>query len=86
MKYALRYSVDTPVDTTLRFLLLSLYQLEPERAYETWIAPGKQLPDSLQHLPNPYQEGEMEAYAVSRLMNRRNNIPECIVPLQKSVF
>ena len=86
MKYTLKYSVDTPVDTTLRFLLLSLYQLEPERAYETWIAPGKQLPDSLQHMLNPYQEEEMEAYAVSRLVNRRNDTPECIVPLQEEVF
>ena len=51
-------------------------------AYTAWLAPDGRSADGLQPLLIPYSAQEMEAYPVSRFVNRpTNNSPECIEPL-----
>ena len=54
----------------------------PQDAYAAWLAPNEQSEtDTLQPLLVPYLDEEMEAYPVSRLVNRpMNDSPECIAP------
>ncbi len=55
----------------------------PADAYAQWISPDEQPVDALQPLLTPYPGEEMEAYPVSRFVNRpTNNSPECIAPLE----
>lgn len=50
-------------------------------AYAEWLAPNQQSADTLQSLLAPYPDEEMEAYPVSRFVNRpTNDSPECIAP------
>ncbi|MDE0553686.1 MAG: SOS response-associated peptidase [Candidatus Poribacteria bacterium] len=52
-------------------------------AYAQWLSPDEQPADALQSLLIPYPGEEMEAYAVSRFVNRpTNDSPECIAPLE----
>ena len=54
----------------------------PQDAYARWLAPGEQPTETLQLLLIPYSGEEMEAYLVSRLVNRpTNDTPECIAPM-----
>ncbi len=54
----------------------------PQDRYAQWLAPGEQSSETLQPLLTPYQGEEMEAYPVSRLVNRpTNDSPECIAPI-----
>ena len=54
----------------------------PQDAYTAWLAPDERSADVLQPLLIPYSVQEMEAYPVSRFVNRpTNNSPECIEPL-----
>ena len=54
----------------------------PQEAYAQWLTPGEQSPETLQPLLTPYPSGEMEAYPVSRFVNRpTNDSPECIAPM-----
>ena len=54
----------------------------PAEVYETWLAPDEQSSEVLQPLLVPYADEEMEAYPVSRFVNRpANNSPECIAPV-----
>ena len=54
----------------------------PAEAYAAWLAPDEQSADTLQPLLVPYPGVEMEAYPVSRFVNRpANNAPECIAPV-----
>ena len=54
----------------------------PAEVYETWLAPDEQSAEVLQPLLVPYADEEMEAYPVSRFVNRpANNSPECIAPV-----
>lgn len=54
----------------------------PQDAYAAWLAPDERSADVLQPLLIPYSVQEMEAYPVSRFVNRpTNNSPECIEPL-----
>ena len=58
----------------------------PQDAYTTWIASNEQPAAVLQPLLIPYADAEMEAYAVSRFVNRpTNDSPECIAPLEASL-
>ena len=51
----------------------------PKDTYAQWLAPGEQSTEMLQPLLKPYPDGEMEAYPVSRFVNRpANDSPECI--------
>ena len=53
----------------------------PQDAYVKWLAPNQQSADTLQPLLVPYLDEEMEAYPVSRFVNRpTNDSPECITP------
>lgn len=55
----------------------------PQDAYAEWLASDEQLADSLQRLLIPYSDEEMEAYPVSRFVNRpTNDSPECIAPFE----
>ena len=54
----------------------------PAEAYAAWLAPDEQSSEVLQPLLVPYADEEMEAYPVSRFVNRpANNSPECIAPV-----
>ncbi len=51
----------------------------PKDVYGQWLAPGEQSTEVLQPLLKPYSDDEMEAYPVSRFVNRPgNDSPECI--------
>ncbi|MDE0013734.1 MAG: SOS response-associated peptidase [Candidatus Poribacteria bacterium] len=55
----------------------------PADAYAQWLSPDEQPVDALQPLLIPYPGEEMEAYPVSRFVNRpMNDSPECIAPLE----
>jgi putative SOS response-associated peptidase YedK len=50
--------------------------------YELWLDPEVQEPDLLQPLLHPYPAQEMDAYPVSRFVNRPgNDSPQCVEPL-----
>ena len=54
--------------------------LEPD-AYDQWLDPSEQPPTQLDGLLKSYPSEEMEAYPVSRLVNRPiNDSPDCIAP------
>ncbi len=54
----------------------------PPSAYDAWLAPGAQPLDRLRALLRPYAAAEMEAYPVSRRVNRPDaDDPACITPL-----
>jgi putative SOS response-associated peptidase YedK len=49
--------------------------------YDLWLDPSVQDPELLEPLLRPYPSDEMEAYAVSRLVNDpRNEDPKCVEP------
>jgi putative SOS response-associated peptidase YedK len=51
--------------------------------YDLWLDPAIQDPETLQPLLRPYPAEAMTAYPVSTLVNNpRNDIPECITPLE----
>ena len=55
--------------------------LEPD-SYQQWLDPSDQPPAQLDGLLKPYPADEMEAYPVSRLVNRpSNDSPDCIAPM-----
>ena len=54
--------------------------LKPE-AYEGWLSPAEQKPESLSELLKPYPASPMTTYPVSKLVNSpRVDSPECILP------
>ena len=54
----------------------------PQGRYAQWLAPDEQSPETLQPLLTPYPGEDMEAYPVSRFVNRpTNDSPECIAPM-----
>ncbi len=54
----------------------------PPEDYEQWLDPNEQSPASLQQLLKSYEHEEMEAYAVSLLVNSpKNDTVECITPI-----
>ncbi len=51
-------------------------------AYDLWLDPVECPPATLNHLLTPYPPEELEAFAVSRLVNQpKNDSPECILPV-----
>lgn len=55
----------------------------PPTAYEQWLDPTPQKPETLQNLLVPYPTNLMTAYPVSTLVNSPNNDrPECLIPVQ----
>jgi putative SOS response-associated peptidase YedK len=53
----------------------------PRELEALWLAPETRGPEELGPVLQPYPAGEMEAYAVSRLVNApTNDRPECIAP------
>lgn len=57
----------------------------PADAYPAWLSPEEQSSEVLQPLLVPYSGAEMEAYPVSRFVNRpANDSLECIAPLEES--
>ena len=51
----------------------------PKDAYAQWLSPDEQSNEMLQPLLQPYPDDKMEAYPVSRFVNRpANDSPECI--------
>ena len=51
-------------------------------AYDRWLDPSDQFPAQLDGLLTAYPAEEMEAYPVSRLVNRpSNDSPDCIAPM-----
>ena len=56
--------------------------LEPD-GYDQWLDPSDQSPTQLDGLLKSYPAEEMEAYPVSRLVNRpSNDSPDCIAPTE----
>ena len=56
--------------------------LEPD-GYDRWLDPSDQSPKQLDGLLKSYPAEEMEAYPVSRLVNRpSNDSPDCIIPAE----
>jgi len=54
----------------------------PPDSYAQWLSPDEQTAAALQPLLIPYSDEEMEAYPVSRFVNRpANNSPECVTPI-----
>ncbi len=59
----------------------------PQDTYAEWLAPNQQSTKPLQPLLIPYPDEEMEAYPVSRFVNRpTNDSQECIEPFEISDF
>ena len=59
----------------------------PQDAYAEWLSPNEQSTDTLQPLLVPFPDEEMEAYPVSRFVNRpSNDSPECIEPFGHPQF
>lgn len=55
----------------------------PESGYQTWLTPGDVEATKLLPLLKPYPAEEMTYYQVSTVVsNARNDVPECIVPLE----
>jgi len=53
-----------------------------EESEERWLTDGPIDAESLSSITNPYAADEMEAFAVSRLVNNpRNDAPECVEPV-----
>ena len=53
----------------------------PPEDYELWLDPDFEQKEALTSLLRPYTSGDMEAYPVSRSVNRpSNNAPDCIEP------
>lgn len=51
----------------------------PPSAYSTWLAEGEVAAGELKPLLKPYDAGEMDAYPVSKLVNKATvDVPECI--------
>ena len=51
----------------------------PKDAYTQWLSPAEQPKETLQPLLKPYPDDEIEAYPVSRFVNKPgNDSPECI--------
>ena len=73
--------ITCPPNTLLEEIHHRMPVILPQDAYAEWLAPNQQSADTLQPLLVPYPDEEMEAYPVSRLVNRpTNDSPECTAP------
>ncbi len=74
--------ITCPPNKTLESLHHRMPVILPQDSYDQWLTPDELTPDVLQPLLKPYSGEEMEAYPVSRYVNRpANDSPECIKPL-----
>jgi putative SOS response-associated peptidase YedK len=79
--------ITCPPNTLLAEIHHRMPVILPQNAYEEWLAPNQQSADTLQPLLVPYPNEEMEAYPVSRFVNRpTNDSPECIAPFEISQY
>ena len=75
--------ITCPPNTMLADIHHRMPVILPQDAYAQWLSPDEQPADALQSLLIPYPGEEMEAYPVSRFVNRpTNDSPECIAPLE----
>ena len=73
--------ITCPPNTLLEEIHHRMPVILPQDAYAEWLAPNQQSADTLQPLLAPYPDEEMEAYPVSRFVNRpTNDSAECIAP------
>lgn len=79
--------ITCPPNTLLAEIHHRMPVILPQNAYEEWLALNQQSADTLQPLLVPYPNEEMEAYPVSRFVNRpTNDSPECIAPFEISQY
>ncbi len=75
--------ITCPPNTFLEEIHHRMPVILPADAYAQWLSPDEQSADALQPLLTAYPGEEMEAYPVSRFVNRpTNDSPECIAPLE----
>lgn len=73
--------ITCPPNTLLEEIHHRMPVILPQDVYAEWLAPNQQSTDTLQPLLMPYPDEEIEAYPVSRFVNRpTNDSPECIAP------
>ena len=77
----------TIITTTPNELMATIHNrmpvILPRQAYEQWLDPSEQKSAQLQPLLKPYPAEEMTAYPVSTVVNNpRNDLPECIKPVE----
>ena len=75
----------TIITTDANELMLPIHNRMPvilaSKDYGQWLDPTTRT-DSLQVLLKPYTTDEMEAYAVSKMVNNpRNDVPQCMTPI-----
>ena len=74
--------ITCPPNTLLKEIHHRMPVILPQDAYAEWLSPNQRSADVFQPLLIPYPDEEMEAYPVSRFVNRpMNDSPECIAPL-----
>lgn len=74
--------ITCPPNTYLEKIHHRMPVILPEDKYKQWLTPGEQSSEALQQLLIPYSGNEMEAYPVSKFVNRpANDTPECIAPM-----
>ena len=74
--------ITCPPNKTLENIHHRMPVILSQDSYDEWLTPDELTPDVLQPLLKPFSGEEMEAYPVSRYVNRpANDSPECIKPL-----
>lgn len=74
--------ITCPPNKTLESIHHRMPVILPQDSYDQWLTPDELTPDVLQPLLKPYTGEEMEAYPVSKYVNRpAHDSPECIKPL-----
>lgn len=75
-----------PVQVRLIWLVETAVILPPE-GEARWLAEDGMDADTLEVLATPFRAGEMEAFAVSRIVNNaRNDVVECVQPVRELEF
>ncbi len=74
--------ITCPANEMLRPIHHRMPAILDQDAYDLWLNPVECPPAALNHLLTPYPPEEMEAFAVSRLVNQpKNDSSECILPV-----
>ena len=75
--------ITTPPNPLVREIHNRMPAILPKEAYPLWLSPEEEDPRELSKLLHPYQEQEMVAYPVSKMVNSpANESPVCILPEQ----
>jgi putative SOS response-associated peptidase YedK len=57
------------------------------KLYRDWLDPNERDPDEMAQMLGPYPAEEMAAHPVSKTVNSpRNEVPECIEPVEKETL